>query len=228
MAKEPSRWVIAYINPKSIHTLERDRLKFPKYKTVTPYIPSVKILVKQAKGKKVFQTVPLLFNYGFFKVPKYFIPNPTFLDAMKRDFECIIGWVKNPGLVSTEEFTKGGLFNPLKIAVASKKEIKRIMREEGKQTFYTKADIDTLYEGKLITLHTYPFEGLPAEVMEVNEANKYVKVRLLLDTTFSVVKVGFENIFFSLYQDRNMEEAMREEYVEEVKVAKKPISYDND
>lgn len=227
MAKEPSRWVIAYIAPKSLLTLERDILKYPKYRTVTPYIPSIKILVKQSKGKKVFQTVPLLFNYGFFKVPKYFIPNPSFLDAMKRDFECIIGWVKNPVIEPKPGFSKGGLYNPLRIAIASDKEVKRLQREEQGQSFYTKEDVDTLYQGKIITLHTYPFEGLPAEVLEVNTTNKFVRVKLLLETTIHTIKVSFENIFFSMYQDKNMDEKMREEYIEDTHLNKKTFKADD-
>lgn len=226
MAKEPIVWVIAYISPKQMFTVERDLLKHKKYNIVTAYIPQVKILVKQIKGKKHFQTVPLLLNYGFFKVPKYFVPNAHYLEKMKKDLECIVNWVKDPGITKDKGmFTMDKLHNPLGVALASNKEINRIREAEKNQTFYTAEDIQTLYPGKIITLHTYPFDGLPAEIQEINEKQKYVRVKLLLETSMKIIKVSFENIFFTVYQDKylNENEGMRETYIDELSSRHKNI-----
>src|SRR5690606_18617887 len=107
------------------------------------------------KGKQHFQTIPLLFNYGFFKVPKYYIPNAHYLDRLKKDVKAIIGWVKDPGVTPERGmFSSDKLYNPQGVAIVSKKEITRLKEAEKSQRFYTARDIETLYEGKIITLHT--------------------------------------------------------------------------
>lgn len=216
MAKEPTSWVIAYISPKQMFSVERDLFKYKRYKAVEAYIPSIKILAKQVKGQKHFQTIPMLFNYGFFKVPNYFIPNSHYLDLMKKDIECLTGWVKDEAVDRRSNPSSGRLYNPLGVAIASKDAIQRIREAEKTQVFYTSDDIKTLYEGKIITLHTYPFEGLPAEIVEISEKQRYVKVKLLLETSSRTVKVGFENIFFSVYKDSYSDDKMKEQYLDDL------------
>jgi hypothetical protein len=224
MAKEPIVWVIAYISPKQMFTVDRDLYKFKRYRSVEPYIPSIRILTKQVKGKRHFQTIPMLFNYGFFKVPKYFVPNSHYLEQMKKDIECIIGWVKDPGITKEKGmFTLEKLHNPLGVALASRAEISRIKLAEESQTFYTAEDIKTLYEGKIITLHTYPFEGLPAEILEINEKQRFVRVKLLLDTALKTIKVSFENVFFTVYREEYLDERMKEQYLDDLAYRHKGI-----
>jgi hypothetical protein len=225
MAKEPVVWAIAFISPKKMFTVERDLLKHSnRYKGVKAYIPVVKIMTKQVKGKQHFETVPMLFNYAFFKIPKYYIPNPAFLEKMKKDVECIINWVKDPS-ISKEKgyFTMDKLYNPTGVALASQKDIDNLREREKGKTFYTASDIKSLKEGATITLHTYPFEGLPAEIIKVNEDQGYVTVRLLLETSLQVIKVKFENVFFTIYKDVYLEDKMREEYIDEMKARNKGV-----
>lgn len=225
MAKEPIKWAIGIIDPKLIFTVERDLLKHKKYNIVKAYIPTIKVLKKQVKGKKLFQTLPLLFNYAFFKVPKYFIPNPHFIEEMKKDIECLQNWARDNAIRKDNGFfTADSLYNPSRVALATDDEIQRIRNREEQQVFYTAEDIKTLKNSKTITLHNYPFEGLPAEIIEVNEASKYVKVRLLLGSDMSVMKVNFENVLFSLYREQYFDEKMKEDYIDELGSRHKNIS----
>lgn len=224
MAKEPVKWAIGIIDPKLIFTVERDLLKHRKYNIVSAYIPTIKVLKKQVKGKKHFQTLPLLFNYAFFKVPKYFIPNPHFLEEMKKDVECLLNWARDLAINKEQGFfTMDNLYNPARVALAKDGEIERIKEREERQVFYTSEDIKTLKNAKTITLHNYPFEGLPAEVIEVNEGSKYVKVRLLLGSDMSVMKVNFENVLFSIYREQYFDEKMKEDYIDELNSRHKNI-----
>jgi transcription antitermination factor NusG len=223
MAKEPTLWAIAYVDPKRIHTLERDFMKHSKYRIVTAFVPIVKVLNKQFKGKKTFTEVPLLFNYGFFKVPKYFIPNPHFLEAMKKDFECIAGWVTDRALSTKKKGVMEDLYNPKAIAIASMHEIKRLRKAEELSTFYSAEDVNTLYIGKCITLHTYPFDGIPVIITEINKKNHYVKVKLSDEASLRPVKISFDNIFFTAYKDDYLNEKMKEEYLDDLKSRNKGI-----
>lgn len=223
MAKSPHKWVICYIDIKKLHLLSVDLRKESKYESVSSYIPYIQILKKKLKGKNHFDKMPLLFNYGFFKVPKYFIPNPYFLEQMKKDIRCIYGWVMDPPAKAKDqpllEYGKYSLYNPMGIALASDEEIMRIISAETTQSIYTEKDIDTLFIGKQIILKKYPFDGLPAEIDSIDKNKKEVMVKLLLDTPLSgkPIRVSFENIFWSVYQTY-LDPEPKEESIEDIKM----------
>lgn len=223
MAKAPSKWVICYIDQDNLHLLSTDLRKQPKYQSVRAYIPCIQILKKKLKGKHHFDNVPLLFNYGFFEVPKYFIPNPYFLEQMKKDIRCIYGWVTDPLAKSKTQplldYAKYCLYNPMGVAVASDKEMRRVRKAEANKSIYTEKDVDTLYVGKQIILRKYPFADIPAEIVEIDKNKKEVKVKLLLDTPISSkpISVSFENIFWSVYQTY-LDPKPKEESIEDIKI----------
>lgn len=208
MARRPSNWVVAYIDSKKLKLLERDLSKHPKYRLIKAYIPTIKVLKKQFKGEDHFDEIPLLFNYGFFEVPEYFIPNSHFLDMMFKDIECIYGWVKNPA-----NFNKK---NPNNIALASTEEIERVVNKHKSSSIHSADDIKSLQIGQLIILQGYPFEGLTAEVVAININKKEVEVRLLLQTHMNVVKVSFDNVFYTIYKSQYMNTEMREKSLDEM------------
>lgn len=220
MAKPPIVWVTAIISPKKITTVERDLLKSRlkgKHRGVKAYIPTVKILTKQVKGKRFYDTLPMLFNYAFFRVPKYYIPNHKFLEDLKKDMECILSWVKDPCLPQTR------LYNPLGVAIVSDFAIRNLETQEEKKTFYTAKDLNRIKKGDIITLHGYPFEGLPVEIIKVVESKQYVSVRLLLETSIKLTRVSFDNVFYSIYKDVYTEDSMHEESIDDFKARHKGI-----
>lgn len=203
MARRPSTWVICYINSAKLDTLDQDLAQFTKYKQVKAYIPMVKVLKKQFKNKKHYDEVPLLFNYGFFEVPKYFIYNPHFLDMMKKDIGAIYAWVRNPG--KTIEL------NPNWIATASSNEIKNLVLQQEDNSIRSGEDVKHLGPGKIVTLSGYPFDGLQAEIIEVDTQKKEVYVRLLLESSMTDrVKVDFDNIYYTIYKSEYMNTGMKE------------------
>jgi hypothetical protein len=222
MAKEPIEWVICYIDASKIDWLTRDLLIYPKYRLITAYIPTVKILKKTFKGKNHYQEVPLLFNYGFFKVPRYFVWNPHFLEQMKKDIKCIYGWVKDPISLSNIE-KPWKQHNPSGYALASSKEISRIIANQEVETIYSKGEIDKLKKGDIITLSGYPFEGLNAEILSIDKTKKEVEVKLLLETFMQNIKVSFDNIFYTIYRANYMNTEMRERSLEEIQERVKNI-----
>jgi len=231
MAKKSARWVIAHIDLSNLHYLNTDLRKYPKYRLLEVYIPVINILKKKLKGKNHFESVPLLFNYGFFKVPKYFIPNPHFLDEMRKDLRCLYSWVTDPiTLTSKRSIDKPiGLYNPRGIALATEREIKRLRIQEKAQSIYSAKDIDTLFEGKIIILKKYPFENLPATIESIDRDRKKVMVILNLDTPMAArpISVSFENIFYSAYQNY-MDTEMKEASIEVIQKKYKNFEGQND
>ncbi len=223
MAKHPAVWVVTYINIDRLHTLSRDLYKYSKYKTIEAFIPKVKILKKKFKGKNHYEEVPLMFNYGLFRVPKYFIPNPYFLTEMKRDIECLYNFLINQSANTKASVMYYGefLYNPMGVAIVKDEDVANLARLSKAQSIYTAKDLDTLYPGKIIILHGYPFDNIRAEIIQIDTHKKEVEVRLLLSTAMSKVRVSFDNIFYTIYQSQYLDSAMKEQSLEELTRKKK-------
>lgn len=232
MAKLPLRWSIAHIDMSELHFLNSELRKHTAYEPIEAYIPTINILKKKLKGKNHFDQIPLLFNYGFFRVPKYFITNPHFMDMMKKDIKCIHSWMTDPIVVKTGrsiDSTPFYLSNPKGIALATDMEIARIKLQERRQSIYSAKDIDLLTVGMIITLKKYPFDGLSARITEIQRDKQKVLVEILLGTpmTDKPISVSFDNIFYSAYQD-SADSEMREQSIESIQAKYKNFEGHND
>jgi len=213
MAKRPVIWIGAYISSKHISTIQDDLKKSNVYKGVTSFVPMVSVLNKRHKGKEHFEDIPFLFNYGFFSVPKYFLPNSHLLKQMQKDITAIYAWVTDRCAYTDLDYTKNPsyfLHNPMGIGIVTTKEIIRIRKSQNSKSIYSAADVENLYEGKIVVLKGYPFDGLDAEIIKVKKKKKEVEVKLLLQTHMSRVTVSFENIFYTIYKESFMNTEMKE------------------
>jgi len=209
-------WCIAYINRDHIGIVEEELKKY-NYK-VEAYIPTVRILKKKFKGKSIFEFVPLLFNYGFFKVEYESAINPQFLMELRNRITCIYGWVKDPTkilhdgprLSANNSDSPGGI---LATALATDAEVARLTKESDAMSIYSAEDLARLQPGSYIKLKGYPFDDMPAEIIKINLSKREVKVSLLMDALVKEVTVSFENVFYTVYQGFN-EDSKEESYDE--------------
>lgn len=219
-------WAIAYINRDFIYRVEKDLSKSPKYKGIKAYIPTVRILRKQFKGREIFEEVPLLFNYGFFQIPNKYLET-EFLRKMKEDILAIHTWVKDtkevvnvkPSLITGNEPLVRKDIIP--VAIATPGEINRLIEAHKKISIYDKNDIDSLVPGTIITLRGYPFDGMSAEVKQVNKVKQEVRVELLLEGIIKNVAVSFDNIFYTIYHGTFDESDFKETLLEDLNPKKK-------
>lgn len=229
-------WVIAYINRDYVHRVEPDLLKHG-FGSIRVYIPTVRILKKQFKNKNIYDYVPLLFNYGFFQLPYNKACDVEFLRTMKEKIPAIYSWVIDPiKVIKTKptlrmdnkdskepeepETTEDGmkiLKKPKKfphIATASEDEIVNLLKAAEKMSVFSDRIIEQLEIGSYITLQGYPYEGMSAEIIDINRTKKIVKVRLLLETMITTATVNFENIFYTVYS--NFDKTHREESLDKL------------
>ena len=200
-------WVIAYINREYVHRVETDLLKHG-YGAIRVYIPTVRILKKQFKNRNIYDYVPLLFNYGFFQLPYNKACDVEFLKKLKEKIPAIYAWVVDPIKVLTtkpklrvdNKDSKPEKEVP-KVAIAKEEEIVNLLKAAENMSVFSDKIIDKLEIGAFITLQGYPYEGMPAEIVEINKKQKCVKVRLLLETMITTATVSFENIFYTVYAD---------------------------
>lgn len=202
-------YVVAYINRDFLGILKQQLKKHKEYKDVEPYIPTVRVLKKKFKGKEQFEEVPLLFQYGFFKVPRSLAIHYNFLDSLKENISCIYAWVKDPlkkvkPLVVSKEESIGKLNDThVPIATATSKEIAALIRATINIGAHGPDDLSLLKRGDFIILKGYPYEGIEAEFLELNEKKGKVKVRIIMFSQNREVEVSYDNVFFTLYQNEN-------------------------
>lgn len=218
-------WCIAYINRNFINLVSEELNEYG-YEDVEAYIPTVKVLKKKFKQKQEFEEVPLLFNYGFFRVSYDNACNEEYLSMLRQRITAIYGWVKDPSIImeqkpplkdpkgeDEDDFTLHYMEKVPRAAVATDQEVAEMVKSARKMNIFSEEDIDSLKKGDYIVLKGYPFDDLPAEVISVSKKRKEVRVKLLLDTAMSEVKVSFENIFYTIYSsfDSNMKETIESE-----------------
>jgi len=196
-------WCIAYINRDFLEETEKE-LKMYGYNIKT-YIPTVRVIKKKFKGKNVFEFVPLLFNYGFFKVKYEDACNPEFLLMLRSRISCIYGWVKDPANnIKHNVSLRTNNIDSYKAlpgsAFASDKEVSEMVRQASDINVYSSEELKRFNKGDYIKLKGYPFDDVPAEIVSINHKKKEIKVSLLLDALVKEVTVSFENVFYTVYQ----------------------------
>lgn len=216
-------WLVSYIDSSKVESVVKDLRKKSIYQDVVAYIPTVKILQKNLKQKEIFEYIPMLFNYGFFKMPLPLACDEQFLSRLKSDVQCIFGWVKDPAkVIRTKPRIRPdnkSIFDLSNIpfAVATEREVANIIISEECNSVYSAKDLESLSIGQLITLKGYPFDNVQAEILHINYSKKEVKVKLLLETLLKQVTVSFDNIFYTVYRAHNPEVSSKEQSTEELK-----------
>lgn len=216
--KDDKIWAVAYINRKFIDTVEEE-IELYDY-DVEAYIPTVKVLTKKFKGKNLFEFVPLLFNYGFFKVSHNDACNPDFLMTLRHRITCIYAWVKDPAaLVDSDprlNISNENFDNAIpRAAIATDEEVAAMVDASDANSIFTQEDLKRIQPGEYIVLEGYPFEGMPAEIIKIDHNKKEVTVKLLIDQISKNMRVSFDNVFYSIY--KNYDEQGREKSTDEIK-----------
>lgn len=200
-------WLVAYINSDHLHLVQSQLAKFQEYEEVQPFIPTVRVLKKKFKGKNHFEEVPLLFQYGFFKVPRKFAIHWRFLEGMQENISCIFGWVKDP-----VKIIKGGMGDTsIPVATATPREIAKLVKASMDIGAHGAEDLHMIKPGDFIILKGYPYEGVEAEFVEVNPKKKTVKVRIIMFSQKKDVDVSYDNVFFNLYQNKGYDDSVSTE-----------------
>lgn len=236
MRTEQYIWVIAYVDRDHLDKLQKELNRNNQYTGIEAQIPVVQVLKKKFKGKDSFDEVPLLFYYGFFKIPILWAINHDLLDKIKKDLTCITAWVKDPAKVwsshSRADLTKPILLGSRDVpyATATSDEVSRLIRLAKEESIHSSDDIDKLEVNSIITLMGYPFEGMEARVESIDRERKKVKVVLKMsvddddEDSFggNPITVSFDNVFYSIYRGSFSDDFQTEKPVTDFKTEKQP------
>jgi hypothetical protein len=203
-------WLVAYIVRDYIPNVQKDLTKHG-FDFVKVYIPTVKLLKKQFRGKNIYEEVPLLFNYGFFSIPFYKACDQETLLAMRKKIPCIYSWVKDTmSLVArkpTLRVDNTDLFKP-DVAIIDEREIISLLQTSEYCSVFSEDSIDKLKPKDYLILKGYPYEGIPAEIVKIDKVTKQVKVKLLMESMMHEVSVTFDNVYYTVYSDYDAESPM--------------------
>lgn len=203
-------WCIAYIRKKFIEQIPED-LTLHGLTDIEVYVPTVKVFKKLFKGRSQFDDVPLLFNYGFFKLPYHKACRVQYLAELRNQITAIHGWVKDPikrieNLIKNKEESEFRL-SLLEVATASDKEIANLVRSSNNNSIFNKDVIERITPGDKVFLSGYPFDDLPAEIISINHKLQTIKVKLLIENGMGELSVGFDNVFYTVYNAYSNNEA---------------------
>lgn len=219
-------WCIAYISTAFIETIQRELNEHEEFSEIEAYIPTVKILKKKSKGHNRFEYVPLLFNYGFFKIPRNKAISASFLAKLKEKVTCIYGWVSDtnkilwvkPVLKANNKFIYTDKNVP--VATASNKEIANLIRISSDISVHSKDNIDELKEGMYVTLRGYPWDGLLAKILKIYPNKKEIKVEGIIiqsseekpaeENVLKIMKLSFDTICYTVYRGKAYDDTVEE------------------
>lgn len=205
MKRIPYSYCIFYIERKYYQNINKE-LKEKGYKKVRAIIPTINVLKKTAKGKMIFEEIPILFNYGFIRMPTELAYSRPFLNKLKRSISGIRTWLKSTETLherkkkaridNSEDFDDFSL-----VATCTRKDVKRFKRmaKEGKK--YSVDDLMNVKIGDYLVLKGYPYEGIDATVLGIDHINKRVQLLLYPEMGKMEIWLPFDNVIYSVYQN---------------------------
>lgn len=176
------------------------------YKHVKAIVPTISVLKKSRKGKNEYEDVPLLFNYGFIRMRSDKAFDRYYLNKIKRDIPGILSFMKSLDhkpkrkrlrIDNAEDFDDYSV-----VATTSRDEVIRYKHMAKANKIYSVDDITRVGIGDYVILRGYPFEGIPAILLESNLNTKKMLVKLYPETDGNLeIEVPMENVLYSAYHE---------------------------
>lgn len=198
-------YAVCLLDMKYWRNIDQD-LSSRGYRHVKAVIPTVSILKKVKAGKTYYEDYPLLFDYGFIKMPSRIAYDRVLLNKMRRDIPGIKCWVRDTFSIHPKKKRKR-IDNAedwddfSKVSVVSREEIRRLKLISKENNVFNFKDIVSLPIGSYIILKGYPFEGIGAVIENISLSSRTVNVVLYPDTAMIHTCIPFDNLLYSPYSD---------------------------
>lgn len=172
-------YCIFYLNNKYYKDINKE-LKVRGYHHIRAIIPTVKFIKNiSSRGNIIYQEEPLLFSYGFMKIPTSLAYDRIYLNKLKKSIPGIRGWLKDSEPLHRKRGRKRRVDNAedfddySKVAMIPRSVARKFVEIAHTNNHLTYSDITSIKEGDYIRLSTYPFIGADAIVLSVDyELNK--------------------------------------------------------
>lgn len=87
------------------------------------------------------------------------------------------------------------------VATCSRKDVRRFKKLARENKKYSVEDMMNIHPGDYLVLKGYPYEGVDATVIDVDYNNKLVKLLLYPECGKMELKLPFDNVLYSVYQN---------------------------
>ena len=88
-------YCIFYLDNKYYKDINK-HLRDYGYHKIRAIVPTVKFIKRiSSRGSDIYQEEPILFNYGFMKLPTSIAFNRVLLNKMRKEIPGIKGWLKD-------------------------------------------------------------------------------------------------------------------------------------
>lgn len=197
-------YAICYLELKYYLNIKNDLIK-RGYHDITPVIPTVHILRKTVKTRMEFEEVPILFNYGFIKMPIAKAYSRDFLRKLVKDIPGIRGWLNSPESLHPKKKRRRidniDIWDDFSIvSTVSREEVKYFKRLSKKNKRFSIEDL-SLKVGDYVILKGYPFEGVDATIVDINHRTKTVKLLMYPENGRMEISLPFDNVIYSVYHN---------------------------
>jgi len=214
--RKPYIWVIAYITDKYLHRVDKEVALSGL--DIQVFVPTVRILDKEVKGKKQYVFKPILFNYGFVKMPFRYACSKEKLNKVKESVTAIYGFFRDPSMtlnipkkiisdvdgkvIEIPRDMVGRFRLEDNLAIVSGREVLRMLKEAQVNSIFN-AEKAALKVGYSITLSGPTYKGMVGEILELKEDVVKVKLDLFAFAKHMIVEIDYGSIFYSIYRDYN-------------------------
>lgn len=204
-------YCIFYLDNKYYKDINKD-LRACGYRHIRAIIPTVRFIKqKSSRGADVYQEEPILFNYGFMKIPTSLIYDRVFLNKVKRLIPGIRGWLKSSEPLHRKRGKRRRVENAedfddfSKVAIVSRKVVRYFIELAKINSYLDYNDIVSLHPGNYIRLSCYPYIGADAIVEEVDNNNNKIRLNLYPNKYKDQFKVWLplDMVAYNVYQDYN-------------------------
>lgn len=204
MRKKPSYvYCVCRLDRKHWATIN-DQLKDRGYKRMKCFIPTVSIIRKTKNGKNTTEEIPMFFNYGFMKMDTRLAYNRQFLRDLRKEIPGINGWMLSLESMHTKRLRKRvdteDFDDFSKVAIITREEYKYYKKLSKKNHIFTMKDILRVPPGSYITLKGYPFNGLGAQLEDINYMNRTAVVKIFPGGNSELkMQLPLDNVLYTIY-----------------------------
>lgn len=208
--KAPLVYVIFYIERDYYKNINRDLKDRGYSKSIKSIVPTLSILKRIVHGKEVYEEVPVLFNYGFIRMPKNMAYNREFMEKLRKNIPGIRSWVKSPENLHAkkkklrvdntdiwDDFTQ--------VAIARKSEVRHFQKISRDNRIFSLSDILKVKVGQYIILKGYPYDGIEAVILDINQSTKVIRLQLDLKLGKMDIELPFERVIDTVYSNYDPE-----------------------
>lgn len=200
-------YCVFYLEDKYYQNINKD-LKESGYRHIRAIIPTIRFITKNSsRGKDVYQEEPLLFNYGFMKIPTSLVYNRQFLNKLKKGISGIRCWLKNTESLHRKRGNKARVDNAedfddfSQVAIVPRKEVRRFLQISRENKRLSIEDISSIHVDDYIELRHYPYIGADAVVKEVDLKNDRVKLQIYPQSSKVETWLPLDMVVYSVYEN---------------------------